>query len=647
MPQRDVMVPKLRMEASFEPATLDVEKRTIELSWYTGARIQRFSFMNGPYKLQFSMDPKAVRLGRMNNGAPLKGGHRDHDDLSGVFGVIEKAWLEDGKGRALARFSERADVEPYFQDVKAGIIRNVSMEAMMHRVEEVTQKGDEEQSFLATDWEPMAVALVAVGADADAHALAQPEEFRCVLVSSAEVGAKKETKMSELNDTDKVETPDTPAPELLDSKDAARRVEDALEADKAHTKEVRRLAQHYNLNEVWAQRHIKLNTPIDQVIADATESRAKLAPIIDGTVSLGEDYNSIGWRTDNMAVALAARAMRKECPEPARQYALSSIAECAFECLSLNGRTRGRNLDARRQPDEVIQLALHGTGDFPSLLANVLNKTLMPAYELADPTFRKISAKKTFKDFRPHRFLRAGDFPVPLQVDEHGEFKHGTMSEGSETATLVTYGRILGLSRQLLVNDDLGALQDIGSTAGRRIADFQNSTFFSTLITAGAGLGPALADALTVYHATHLNVIIAGALDNTRLADGVAKMMIQTSIDGLKLNVQPSILLVSPTNFANALTFVATLTPAQASQVNPFAGQLQVIADANLTGTRFYLLASPSVLPQYIWGSLEGQEGPRVETRVGWSVDGVETKVALDYAVAAIEFRGGATGAGA
>jgi hypothetical protein len=659
-PQRDLSLPMLRAQVSIAPETLNEETRTVEVRFYSGASVQRFPFFDDPYELAFDIDPKAVRLDRFNAGAPLVDNHRAFGPVGDVvLGVVEKAWMAEDGGHATVKIAaDRPDIVTRLKD---GILRNFSMGAVIHQLKDITEKGDPQRRLLAIDWEPHELSIVPVPADPGAQALAQAERFPCTLTgaSAPERSVMETIKVRLLASGEVVEIDEKDFDSKLhskeltvktaahvDPKDAKRKVDDKIAADEAHAAEVRRVCQHYNLNEVWAQRHIKLGTSIEQVLADASEQRAKLAPMIDGAVSIGEDYDSLGWRTDKMAEALSARAMRKPCPESARQYALSSIAECAFECLSLNGRTRGRNLDARRNPDDVISLALHTTSDFPGLLGNVLNKQLLPAFELTEPNFRKIAAKKTFKDFRPHKFLRAGDFPVPLQVDEHGEYTYGTLTEGSETAALVTYGRILGLSRQLLVNDDLGALQDIGSTAGRRVADFMNTTFFTTLITAGSGLGPALADTLTVYHATHGNITGAGALDNTRLAAAVALMMVQTSLDGLKMNVSPKILLVSPANLANALTLVAALTPAQASQVNPFAGQFQVIADANLTGTRFYLLADPGVLPNYIWGSLEGQEGPRIETRVGFSIDGVEIKLALDYAVAAIEYRGGSTGAG-
>ena len=186
----------------------------------------------------------------------------------------------------------------------------------------------------------------------------------------------------------------------------------------------------------------------------------------------------------------------------------------------------------------------------------------------------------------------------------------------------------------------------LAGAAAQRISDFHNATFFSTCITAGAGLGPVLSDALTVYHATHLNVATAGALDVAKIGSSRALMMAQTSKDGLKTNISPRFLLVSPAALTLAEQLVAQLSPTVATEVNPFAGRLIAVGDANLSGTRFYLLADPARLPQYVYGFLEGTP-LRFEVRAGFEVEGLDAKVVTDFAVGAVEYRAGVTGAGA
>jgi hypothetical protein len=605
-----------------EIATPDAKRRTAAVVWYTGSEIARFDFFEGEYSLKFDM--KGADLSRLNGG-PLTRNHSH--DLADVVGVVEKSWIADGAGHATVRFSDRADVADLFADVRAGIITSVSMEAAILELEDATPQGDRKKAYVAKKWQPMALSLVPVGADANASiaALANQPTHPCVLT-----GANME-----------IEDPTTEETELEKLEDKAAKIAARRRARIEH------LATSFGCGDVWCQKMIASEHSLDEITRLASVDRVKRSPYGPSGVGIGMDYDSPGARIAMMTEGLAARAMRKEPSEFGRRYADSTIVECAFECLSRYGHHQG--LDVRRHGNRIVQQALaHTTSDFPLLLGNVLNKQLLPMYESAQATFRLIASPREFKDFRPARFLRAGDFPLPLALGEASEIKHGTMGENEELVSLLTFARIFGISRVALVNDDLGAFVTLAQSAATRVSDFHNATFFSTCITAAAGLGPTLLEgSVAVYNAAHGNLTTGGALDVAKIGSGRALMMNQTSIDGLKLNAAPKFLLVSPASLTLAEQLVATIAPAQASDANPFANKLTPIGDANLSGTRFYLLADPSRLAQYIYGSLAGEGPLRVEVRTDFATEGLQVKVVTDFGCGAIEYRAGVSGAGA
>lgn len=672
--QQSLRLPIQHLRAAVEPSSFDADARTVEMRWYSGGAVLRNSFFDGPYMLQFSMDPKDVRLERFQSGrAVLKAGHSMSDDVDAVLGVIEEASIGKDGGRARIRFSQRESVTPVLQDIRDGILRNVSMEAIPYRLEEITEKGDDIPTLLATDWEPLAVALVSTGADAQAQLLSGEEDFPCTVNLSAEAVADaqmegKTMRVRLLSTNEIVEIKDDEYDEELHSQDLTvpeadppptpkepydriedRKLQFIKEADNKRAARIRELMLHFELDEFWAKRHINLNSTIEAAVADARKIVAERAPDIDGRLSFGNDYDSIGWRVDRMSEALAFRAMTArgasaECPEPAKRYERYSIAECAFDVLDALGTTRGRALDPLRAPFDVIKLAM-GTTDFPGLLANVLNKTLMPMYMQAMPTYRQIAQQRQFRDYRPHRFVRKGDFPLTQLVGEGGEVTEGAMGEGSETVTALKYGRILNILWEVLVNDDVGAFQDFGGMVASRIVDRENALFYQTCITAASGLGPNLADGVAVHNSAHNNVNSAGALSNDRLNEAFGLMAEQTSIDGLKLNVPPAFVLTSATSHVLARTLLTQIYPTQASEVNPFSGILQAIYDANLSDERYYVIAAPSALPNYIYGTVDGQ-GPRFEVRQGFEIEGVQVKAVHDFGCGAIDYRGSVTGAG-
>lgn len=674
MPQREVMLPRLRMEGRFEPSTLDAEARTVEIRWYTGATVRRFSVFDGPFNLSFSMDPKAVRMDRMTSGrTTLTAGHADYNDLSKVIGVFESAWLASDGGRGLVRFSKKPEAEVLFNEVRDRILTNVSMDAAIHQLQEVTKKGERIPHFEATDWEPMAVALVIAGADSMAQALSEDvERFPCFL-SSAEATAeapnraaapiKKEAIMAHDEQLDDVvgseelaaetrvpENKKTPANPVT----AAREVDDAIERDQQLAGQVQRAAEHYGLDDIWAQKHINLGTPIKSVLKLAAEERAKRTPENRNDIGFGTERDSIQWRSEQMAESIAARATGRPIPDAAKQFANFGFVDIGYELLKANRMDYG--VDPRNRA-EVIRLALT-TSDFPSLLANSGNKVLMPAYDAAMASYRVLCIRQDLADFKATSILNTGDFPAPLQVAESGEIKLGYFGEQKNTVALGTYGRRLMFSRASLINDDLNSFGRVMGAYGQRIADFENGAFFTLLST----VGPTLGDGGAMFNATavttaggHANYTSSGtAISDTSISVGAAMMAVQTGIgssglgDGIKLNILPKYLLASHAKRNLAFQYTSSnYVPAAPTSMNPWAGALTPVLDANLSGNRWWLFADPNLFPNFAYGSLAGAPGPRVSTRPGFEVEGVEMRVAFDFYVGGIDWRGGYCNAGA
>ncbi len=89
----------------------------------------------------------------------------------------------------------------------------------------------------------------------------------------------------------------------------------------------------------------------------------------------------------------------------AEQFAGMGFVEIAAECIGHRG-----NIRTARQAVDIIERAFQSTSDFPAIFQNVLNKSLLARYELAEPTYKRISIERQFNDFRPHPMIRAGEF---------------------------------------------------------------------------------------------------------------------------------------------------------------------------------------------------------------------------------------------
>lgn len=162
--------------AAVAPASIDQGKRTVELVWSTGAAVKRADWITErTYIEELSMNAAHVRLNRLNMGAPLLNSH-GRWGLGDVLGVVEKAWLADGEGRAIVRFSSKPDADMVWRDVVDGIIRNVSVGYKVHKFQDVTKPGETIPTYRAIDWEPEEISLVSVGADAAAGVRAETAE---------------------------------------------------------------------------------------------------------------------------------------------------------------------------------------------------------------------------------------------------------------------------------------------------------------------------------------------------------------------------------------------------------------------------------------------------------------------------------------
>jgi hypothetical protein len=309
------------------------------------------------------------------------------------------------------------------------------------------------------------------------------------------------------------------------------------------------------------------------------------------------------------------------------------------ELLTLHGDTA-----VPRDPVRLAERAFHTTSDFPLLLAAAANKMLLAAYQPAAPTYRQIFLRRDFRDFKPHRHLRVGDFPTLMPLLENGEIQAGTMSESQEIVLLQTFARRIRVTRQMLVNDDLGAFTDFASMIGRRVADFENATAYA-LVNLANGDGPTLTTGnapVFATGATRANKAATGTvLNEDNIGAGRTAIMRQRSLDGLPISLGRSMrVLVGPGLELPALRLTTSITPSNSGSVNPYVGLLQPVVEPLIPNNRWYLFAEPPTTPVFVYGYLNGAEGPQVTTGPVSGVDGVEVSVLFDFGVGAIDWRG-------
>ncbi len=440
--------------------TLNEKARTVGLRFSTGAKVKRYPWLGEPYFLQFSMDPGHGRLDRLNNGAPLLKVHNNWS-LESVLGVVEpgSARIENGVGLATVRFSERADVEPIWQDVKNKILRNVSMGVIPHKLKDVTPEDSKEKHYLATDWEPVELSAVPVPADPGAQFLSQrQQEFTEVEI--LDQGATMQTENKTTSDADRI---------------------------RQHVK-----LAHFppELAEDLISRGIGLKEANHEIL-ERMAARSEETPIRSANIEVTRDHRE--GMLPAMIEALSSRYVPGTISNQAEQYRGASIKDLAREiCL-----TNGLHVPWH-SAERIIKLAM-GTSDFPNLLQGTGQRMLLAAYQAAEAVIKRVCRRSTAEDFRTKHLLRLGEAPRLELVNEHGEIKYGSMAESKENYKIKTYAKIIPLTREAQINDDLGAFSDLTSAFGLSSANTEGQLIVDLLVS-GSGDGPTLEDGVALFN---------------------------------------------------------------------------------------------------------------------------------------------------
>ncbi|MFW5679532.1 MAG: hypothetical protein ACOC3D_04655 [Pseudomonadota bacterium] len=316
-----------------------------------------------------------------------------------------------------------------------------------------------------------------------------------------------------------------------------------------------------------------------------------------------------------------------------------------------HGTSNLRGLLQAAFADGEVQAAGYSTISLSGILSNTANKFLRQGFNSVESAWRDVSARRSVRDFKQITSYSLTGGMKYEKVGPTGELKHAEAGERSYTNQAETYGRMFGLTRQDIINDDLGALTQVPQRLGRGGAIKLNEVFWTEFL-----------DNSDFFEADNNNykdgATTSLGIDSLTTAEEV--FFDQTDPDGNPLGLMPAILLVP--NALNALAAQlmnsteirpsggSTSSTAKTPVSNPHAGKFRAVRSSYLSATAlsgnsnkaWYLLADPNDMPVIEVAFLNGREQPVVESAdADFNTLGVQMRGYHDFGVNKQEYRAG------
>jgi len=310
---------------------------------------------------------------------------------------------------------------------------------------------------------------------------------------------------------------------------------------------------------------------------------------------------------------------------------------------------------------EVLQYALpstpiHASASTVSLsgiLSNIANKMLLAGFMEEDQTWREFADVKPVSDFKTHTSYRMLDDMEYEQLGANGEIRHGKVGEETFERSADTFAKMFALTRKMIINDDLGAFDDLRTRLGRGASRKFRKLFWSTFINNSAFFTSGRTNYIT---GATTNLLIDGVGLQTgitayRKLKSADKKQVGTGATSLgapkKLLVPPELEFV-----AQKLYVSGNLSTVQDDNIHrnkyvPYV--VNELSDSDYTGysaTAWYLFGE--MLKPVVVSFLNGQENPTVESAdADFSTLGVQFRGYHDFGVDFAEWLAGVKSKGA
>ena len=363
--------------------------------------------------------------------------------------------------------------------------------------------------------------------------------------------------------------------------------------------------------------------------------------------------------------ALLARAGLISDPEEARKIRATGMVGRAL-LRHAQDFLQASNIDTRHLDDKGLARRVfagvgpHDSDDFTSILANVATKSALRGWTLANTTWQMWCNTGELPDFKQATIAGLGAFPDLDQIPRSGgPYQHASMADVHETAQLATYGKLFGISREALINDDMNEFTRIPQSMGTAAARKVNTIAYAVMTTASYVGQTMTEDSVALFNAAHSNYVASSSgaapsvatLNTAKAAMRKQKAPLPEG-DGSAayLNIRPSYIMTVPELEGTVRALLeseydpagTTASVSRRDARNIWFKQLEPIIEPLLTLATGWWLAAPKngMIDTVTVFFLNGNQEPYIEEMDNGTSDGRTYKVRIDAVARALDFRG-------
>ena len=564
-----------------------------------------------------------VDLKRFKNGVlPLLFNH--NRDV--IIGKVTNVTFEDKRAIAEVVFDNDEETDKIFKKVLSGSLRGVSVGyCRIHTVRVnagCEYKGVKYDAITdVTDlWQPYEVSIVSCPADPDCGVGRELNEIEMEIneKESEEKAMEKEKDTAIMQDSGKV-------------------AEEAMIAERNRISEIYAVCRQFNVDSDKVESYIKDAKSVDAVrkaILDDMAAEQKPAKV---TVEKDAGDNFIERAVDGLALHYGV-IEDKDATKGADEYRAGSLRSIAEDCLIAGGMSERelRHMTAHEVFEEMFNSHSRAMGSeqFAAVIDDFGNKTMLKGYNEIPATFKALVSKGSNKDFKPTYKYRLGLDGVPeLMPPESSEFRYQEMKDERVATGIQTYGKAISFTREIFVNDDMGAVvKAIRMQAGgfRRLQE----QMFYTLLTTGVSYDTSTHKNLA---ATNLNITAKAYAEMRTL------MRKQQDAEGKGyVGVFPKYVVAADEyGYQHEQLLVSAADPAGANSgvANIMRGKMDIITSPYLTGKPYYFVANPLELEGIEYTTLNNVDRPYSRTVIPQSHLGIDYQFWMDFGFNLIDYR--------